>query len=94
MRNNFAPQQHDPAHHFGSLLIRDLTSNTIVFTQTSYVVGFNETITAFLPSANHYYQIELTANGTQVTTLATLNYYPKITPLPIQIQGRLQAEQE
>jgi hypothetical protein len=78
VRNNFAPQEHDPAHHFGSVKILDLTNNTVVFTQTSYVVGFNQIITAFLPTQNHQYKLVLTANGAQVTTLATMHYYPKI----------------
>lgn len=79
VRNNFA-YGHDPAHHFGSLKIRDLTSNTIVFAQTYYVVGFNQMVTAYFNavSPGHYYELVLTANGAQVTTLATLNYFPKI----------------
>ena len=77
VRNNFDPQQPDGTHHKGAILIRDLTNNIIVFSESSLNPGFNGTFTTFLPSPNHYYKMELTANGTLVTTLATLHYYPK-----------------
>lgn len=74
-RDNSGNGNYDPTHNKGSVEIKDITANYIVFTEV-YNPGFNGTINTYLPSPGHDYQLTLTANGTVVTTLATVNYYP------------------
>lgn len=74
-RDNSGTGNYDLVHNKGSVQIKDYTTGQVIFNEV-YNPGFNSTVNTFLPTPGHDYQLILTANGTVVTTLVTLNYYP------------------
>jgi len=74
-RDNSGNGNFDPIHNKGSVQLKDYTTGQIIFDEV-YNPGFNAIVNTYLPTPGHDYQLILTANGTVVTTLATVNYYP------------------